>query len=185
MKEPIIIVGTPRSGTSMVAGIFDCHGVFTGKCRQADGNNPKGYFENTDLTVLRYVNLLHRDAVAKILRKQGYVSGNWLVKHTPRYWRRWSDFCPKFIKVRRDFDKTLESRIKSGHFEETELQARKTIISDTKIMDRHIKGPNIYADELVKGDLSSLKSAMEYCGIEMSAKKVSGFVDASLWHGLP
>ena len=46
IPEPIVIVGVPRSGTSLVAGLFAKHGVWTGKCRPADEHNPTGYFES-------------------------------------------------------------------------------------------------------------------------------------------
>ncbi len=183
MNEPIIILGTPRSGTSLVAGLFHIHGVFVGKCREADANNPKGYFENTELAVLRYVDLLQPPAVNKLLRRQGYAGGPWLVKHTPRYHRHWRDFSPKFVKVRRDIEQTLRSRIDSGHFQETALQAKKTILRDIHTMERHTKGPTVWSDQVVKGDYASLEAAMSDCGITMDKGLVDAFVDRSLWHG--
>ena len=45
-NKPIFIVGLPRSGTSMVAGILANCGVWTGRTVRGDKNNPKGFFEN-------------------------------------------------------------------------------------------------------------------------------------------
>ncbi len=54
MPKNIIIVGAPRSGTSLTAAIFARKGYFIGKIerasiREGDDNNPFGYFEADDL----------------------------------------------------------------------------------------------------------------------------------------
>jgi hypothetical protein len=50
LKKPIFITGLPRSGTSMIAGLLDHCGVWTGKTVGSDiKNNPKGYFENIQI----------------------------------------------------------------------------------------------------------------------------------------
>ena len=46
MDNPIFVVGAPRSGTSLVAGIVDACGAFGGRYRPANESNPRGYFEN-------------------------------------------------------------------------------------------------------------------------------------------
>jgi len=46
MTEPVLITGVPRSGTSVIAGIFHFCGCFGGEVRGANKNNPKGQFEN-------------------------------------------------------------------------------------------------------------------------------------------
>ncbi len=49
MKQPILITGPPRSGTSATAGIIHASGAFGGDMRGANRNNPKGQFENRAL----------------------------------------------------------------------------------------------------------------------------------------
>jgi hypothetical protein len=47
-KEPIIVVsGLPRSGTSMMMKMLESGGlkILTDNLREADANNPKGYYE--------------------------------------------------------------------------------------------------------------------------------------------
>lgn len=48
-RDPILITGTPRSGTSVVARIFVECGAWCGDCIGADGDNPTGYWENMDM----------------------------------------------------------------------------------------------------------------------------------------
>ena len=47
MKPPILITGLPRSGTSLVTGIFALSGAFTGKTAEGGPYNPYGSVENT------------------------------------------------------------------------------------------------------------------------------------------
>ena len=54
MARNVIVVGMPRSGTSMVAGIFGRHGYFaategSGELRPGDEHNPGGYWEAESL----------------------------------------------------------------------------------------------------------------------------------------
>lgn len=51
-KKTIIVLGPPRSGTSMTAGILSNLGVNMGNIRQPDAQNPRGYFEDKDFLVL-------------------------------------------------------------------------------------------------------------------------------------
>jgi hypothetical protein len=45
--KPIFVLGLPRSGTSMVAGILSLCGVWTGSTVPGGPANPKGFFEHT------------------------------------------------------------------------------------------------------------------------------------------
>lgn len=47
-----IILGAPRSGTSMTAGILVTLGVSMGNVRKPDALNPQGYFEDRDFLAL-------------------------------------------------------------------------------------------------------------------------------------
>ena len=52
-RQAILVVGTGRSGTSAMTGVLQLLGVHLGdKLKIADTNNPKGYFENTEITDL-------------------------------------------------------------------------------------------------------------------------------------
>tara|TARA_R110002124_G_scaffold83738_6_gene218947 strand:+ start:6247 stop:6972 length:726 start_codon:yes stop_codon:yes gene_type:complete len=45
-KRPIFVLGLPRSGTSMVAGLITEFGVWAGDTIAGGPENPKGFFEN-------------------------------------------------------------------------------------------------------------------------------------------
>lgn len=50
-QEPILIAGPPRSGTTMIAGLFSLHGVWIGRGRTTmyPGTNPDFVSENQDI----------------------------------------------------------------------------------------------------------------------------------------
>jgi hypothetical protein len=48
-NQPIFIVGIPRSGTSIIAGMLGICGVWYGQTLSATGANPVGFFENRNL----------------------------------------------------------------------------------------------------------------------------------------
>lgn len=50
--KTVIVMGAPRSGTSMTAGILSQLGVAMGRIRSADALNPTGYFEDWDFLAL-------------------------------------------------------------------------------------------------------------------------------------
>lgn len=79
-----IILGSGRSGTSMVAGtLWDC-GYFMGdhlyKPREA---NPKGFFESPD------INGLNEDLLAKVLPKRPPLLGCCFFRDRPKRQQRW------------------------------------------------------------------------------------------------
>jgi hypothetical protein len=50
--KTIIVLGAPRSGTSMTAGILSRMGVDFGRVRKPDAENPRGYYEDRDFLKL-------------------------------------------------------------------------------------------------------------------------------------
>jgi hypothetical protein len=68
MPKNVIIVGPPRSGTSLTAAVFARRGYYVGEIestaiRDGDDNNPYGYFE-ADRLIERNVDLLRRAGFA-------------------------------------------------------------------------------------------------------------------------
>ncbi|MCH9695850.1 MAG: sulfotransferase [Gammaproteobacteria bacterium] len=74
MRKNVVVVGMPRSGTSLTASIFANQGYFLAEdseseLREGDSDNPDGYFEARSLV----------EANARILDRAGYAHHNtWL-----------------------------------------------------------------------------------------------------------
>lgn len=109
MPSPVLITGTARSGTSMIAGIVSLCGAFGGKLSGPSRFNQKGMFENIEIRnylVKKWLRGENYDAmgqyplpdtehckevapkmaeswranVKNIMHKQGYVRGPWFYK---------------------------------------------------------------------------------------------------------
>jgi hypothetical protein len=90
----IIILGSGRSGTSMVAGCFGKAGYFMGenfwKAREA---NPKGFFED------REVNEINEDLLEPVVPKRRRFLGKTFFKHQPLKWHRWLACLPPKVQI--------------------------------------------------------------------------------------
>lgn len=182
-----------RTGTSMTSGIFHHHGVWCGECRPGDERNPKGFFEHTaikkllkkfygvDLQEVKRPIPGFRREVERILSSEGYVDGPWLVKHSAVYYKTWHEFNPKYVLVRRPFDATVEStrELHQGRF--PEAQRKQIIKLHNDVMDE-IAGVNVYTQDLIQGDYSSIKKAIEYCGLDYDESVVKEFIEPGYWH---
>lgn len=142
MKDPILITGCARSGTSLVAGIIHLCGAFGGDMRKPNHNNPKGMFENDKIvnTIVKpYFRSLKVDPLGQyplpdidnlpiphnwknrveaIIRQEGYEDGPWMYKGAKMclHWPVWNYAFPKakWIIVRRKTSDIINSCIRTN-----------------------------------------------------------------------
>ena len=103
-KTVIIVSGLPRSGTSMMMKMLEAGGlkILTDNLREADANNPKGYYEFERVKQMKDGNLAWLpDAVGKVVK---IVTG--LIIYLP------SDYKYKIIFMKRDLNEVLSSQKK-------------------------------------------------------------------------
>ncbi|MCP4362441.1 MAG: sulfotransferase [Chloroflexi bacterium] len=104
-KQPVIVVsGLPRSGTSMMMKMLEVGGIppLTDKIREADKDNPKGYYE------FERVKKLDKGGTDWLPEAQGKVVKviSQLLKYLP------TDYEYKIIFMRRNMDEILASQKK-------------------------------------------------------------------------
>ncbi len=198
VTEPIVILGTPRSVSSMTAGIFAKHGVWVGDSIKANTHNVKGFFENVAIrNVVRRMQKCQpalegrvareipgfKDAVLSVIARQGYVDGAWLYKGSALQWPAFYEFHPKWVCCRRPveqiFNSCRSSRIFGTRFSDARLR---------EIISMHYDEMDVIEDktwvdtyEVAQGNYSSIELALESCGIEPDREKIDSFVDKSLW----
>jgi len=142
MKDPILITGCARSGTSMIAGVINMCGAFGGNMSGPNHNNRKGMFENSamrDSIVKPYLRQIGVDAkgqfplpnvndtliprewkfrIQQVFIDQGYKDGPWMYKGAKMclMWPVWHYAFPnaKWIIVRRRTGDIIESCLKTG-----------------------------------------------------------------------
>lgn len=80
----VIILGSGRSGTSMVAGLLAKSGYFMGEYLwSARQSNPKGFFEDKE------INQINEDLLDPIAPKRFKFFGKEFFRDRPLYWDRW------------------------------------------------------------------------------------------------
>jgi hypothetical protein len=142
MRQPILITGAARSGTSMVAGIIDVCGAFGGKMFPGNRYNHKGMFENEHIRekiVKPYLISIGADPfcqypligtkgiripddfqnqVEQTMLNDGYEDGEWFYKcpKLSHMWPVWNHAFPgaKYIIVRRRTGDIVTSCLKTG-----------------------------------------------------------------------
>ena len=187
---------TGRSGSSMFAGIFHNHGCFVGKTQPPNVQNEKGFFENLTLKH-RMKNKFGFDLlgpipeydpdfksqVYTILHEQGYRGGPWLMKTGVSYWKVWSGFHPKYVKVTRSLDAILKSYKNTPYLKNkyTRDQIERIITRQYHMMNE-IPGPYLEYERAIDGDYTQIKTALEYCGIPYDEHIVEHFIDKRLKH---
>lgn len=181
IENPIIIIGIPRSGTSMVAGIFAKHGVFFGNCRPADKYNPKGYYENITISnLIRNREMIDKYKITDILKNEGYNGGPWAVKHSIgaiKYWEK--DIKPKIIHCKRPINPTFQSYKK---FFSINFNNFKYFYNNCDRLAKSLDSITVQTDAIVKGNYSSLIKAFKYCNLEFDKKIVDSFIETKYWH---
>lgn len=200
MMEPIIVLGTPRSGSSMTAGIFAEHGVWAGTCRPPSKHNAKGHFENVVIkkTIIQTQGAIVTEgrlaqqlpkfkmAVLTAIANDGYAGGDWLWKGSALYWPAFYEFCPKWVTCKRPseqiFASCRSSRIFGRYLSDARLMEIIELHREQMDYLKNKKGAfevDTYA--VAQGDYSSIELALKGCGVEPSYKLIDSFVDSSLW----
>lgn len=178
----------------MTAGLFAHHGVWVGPCHPGNPRNAKGYFESVPFkrALLEKFGRLGqlsrlaeelpgwREEALRILHANGYDGGPWLVKHSVMYYRAWHEFKPQFICVRRKLESVRRSGVDTGFF--TNSPALELHAEALDHVRDNLGGVDVFTDEVVHGDYSSLRAAFDRCNIEFRPSVADEFVDPELWH---
>lgn len=184
--KPILVLGSPRSGTSLTAGCLAFSGVWSGVCRPADHLNPKGYFENVRLKDMRKRGVLQPNKVHAVLESEGWQGEPWLHKHTPYRISVWERFDPTIVLVWRDQHDIAVSRERFGCYKETPEEAWQTIIQHHEIMkrcyDRFDRVIDVFPGKVVEGDYSDLDKVLSIYGLTLNTVAAGEFLERDLWH---
>lgn len=179
----------------MVAGILALHGVWAGRCREPDRLNRKGYYENLDFKAANIEaagRLAQSGELAgappewfsKQIRRFAPDSGPWMAKFSALYYPLWEQFNPRWIKVRRNAEEIMRSNITTGFFGTDDLGRIMELIQAHNHAMNGLPGEDVYTNELIRGDLRSIRTAIQYVGLEFDAGETLDFIDPALWrHG--
>ena len=184
-KSVVIVSGLPRSGTSMMMKMLEAGGqaILTDNLREADANNPKGYYEFERVKQMKDGDLAWlSDAVGKVVK---IVTG--LIMFLP------SGYNYKIIFMRRDLNEILSSQKKMlGRLgkEDDNIPDDKM----AKVYEEHLKEvrgwlirqPNIETlyvnyNSMVKDPTEALNKINDFLGGSMDVSVMAGVVDKELY----
>lgn len=198
LPRPIIVLGTPRSGTSLTAGLFAKHGAWVGRCREGDSYNALGYFENLDLKqgllelFGRLVNKgelagrpppgLWASHVRTALNAGEYPWDGtpWLAKHSAMYFPAWEiDFNPIYVCCFRDPVAIAASVRATGLLEKPEaIDAHRRVMEGLLDHGAH----EVWPEAFIHHEWHQIIPAFTEAGLAFDHEIAEDFVDPNLWH---
>ena len=185
LKSIIVVSGLPRSGTSMMMKMLEAGGqiILTDNLREADANNPKGYYEFERVKQLKDGDLAWLpDAAGKVVK---IVTG--LIMYLP------PEYEYKVIFMKRDLKEVLSSqkkmlgRLGKGDDNIPDDKMAKTYEEHLKQVKgwlvRQANVEVLYVDynTMVADPLESLQKVNTLLGGDMDIQKMASVVDHELY----
>jgi hypothetical protein len=184
-KTVVIVSGLPRSGTSMMMKMLEAGGqaILTDNLREADANNPKGYYEFERVKNMKDGDLAWMsEAAGKVVK---IVTG--LIMFLP------AEYNYKIIFMRRDLNEILSSQKKMlGRLGKDDDNIPDDKMA--KVYEEHLKEvrswlfrqPNIETlyvnyNSMVKDPTESLTKINVFLGDSMDVPTMAAVVDKELY----
>jgi hypothetical protein len=184
--EPIVVVsGLPRSGTSMLMKMLEAGGIplVTDGLREADEDNPRGYYE--DERVKRLAEQADRGWLASA-RGKGIKVISFLLRSLP------PEFNYQVIFLEREIEEVLASQQKMlarrGERDETPPERMRSLFEDDLWRARYLLGhaPQFetlavrYVDVVAKPAEQALRVS-EFLGARLDVEAMAAVVDPQLY----
>jgi hypothetical protein len=181
----IVVSGLPRSGTSMMMKMLEAGGleILTDNLREADANNPKGYYEFERVKQLKDGDFdWLPDAIGKVVK---IVTG--LITFLPE------EYNYKVVFMQRDLNEVLSSQKKMlGRLGKADDKIPDDRMA--KIYQEHLKQVNGWIDKqpnmevlkvnyntMVVDPADSLKAINAFLGKKMNVDTMADVVDKKLY----
>lgn len=193
IKDPILVLMCSRSGSSMLAGIFAEHNVWTGSVHSIQ-TYPNPTYENK--LIKSYIKNKHgypdypikpdknfRDYLFNVVKPPENTI--WLWKGGVFVWPMWEGVFdnPKFLFPQRPRQYILESLKRRGKTIDSyriALTQRKLDYID-ELYNKY-GGVKVQSEELIKGNYKTLEEAFDYCGLSFDFRVADKFIKPKYWH---
>lgn len=196
----ILILCSPRTGSSLVTKIFHEHGCWIGNVRSKPNNHGYVHYENEDLrNVVKSIvntNTIEHVWGYPIAVKKEYKKkldniidaiqpkNPWCFKVLADYGPLFFHRKPRLIYIRRDQKQAIESMAEKGRKPDKDKIAKihHQRIKLMKSYEYELGGRWVNTDELIDGNYESIREAIEFSGLTFNPDIVESVIDQSKWH---
>lgn len=203
MRDPVIVTGTPRAGRSMIAGILEICGIFTGKTNTRFENmelknnllNPYFSYHNADPSGQKNFPKTHdlllpqtwKEQVLTIMERQGLQDEDkWMLKsgQVPLMWPVWNYAFPraKYVIVRRRTGDIVSSCMKTGYMDAYDNEegwkqmCREYEQRFTEMVNSGLNCKVIWPHRMAYGDYEQIWELLEWLGLPWKTE-ILNYVD--------
>ena len=184
MRRGVVVTGPPRSGTSLVAGLFAAHGVFFGRCKPADENNPRGYFEHPAIPRQRGKAPDWPLTWWRTLKREGWDGASpWGAKHMATRWRWLLGLLPAVVVVTVRPEATIRESLKRTGWHIAPDTVVRHFRKRFRRLQREATCPVVLVSTpaLVAGDYTEIRRAFEVLGVPFDPAIAEAWIDPSVW----
>ena len=206
MKDPIIITGAPRAGKTMIAGILNICGVFTGVVDKKFENIPlekgvihpylknqnmdiEGQHGNADTSNLMIPNNWSTN-IQHIMKQQGLCDEKWMLKSSSAslIWPVWKHAFPraKYIIVRRRTGDIVSSCMKTSYMKKYDNEegwiemCREYDKCYVEMIEAGLDCKVIWPHRMAYGDYEQIYELLEWLGLSWKSE-ILPWIDPKFW----
>lgn len=180
-----------RSGSSMVAGIFAAHGFNTSRGEYAKMRDGAKYWTFESRKIKDFIRHNRTEKPGDLRNFHTFRNHDefnrivdglpepWVIKTGVEKWPLFRDIPAAVVKIRRSTEHIAQSIAAKRGDDYSEVYP--LIIEKQKLFDR-VPGHNVYTEEIIVGDFSSLDPVFLELGVEFDPDKARNCVDPDKWH---
>lgn len=182
-----------RSGSSLIASIFAAHGY---KTRHDPNPNAFDYVNWEHLPAKRWayarkpkMNYRNGHFVRPVEGIDKVIKDGDCVKMGVEYWPLFNGLDYKLFVVRRDPEQIARSLLEKQNKHSADLASQRRVRAMVELRESmldhvrdHANGVDVFPDEIVRGDFSSLERGFAHHGLTFNPERARKCIDPSKWH---
>ncbi len=180
----VVILVTSRSGSSIVAQVFNRHGFDVGDYE----NTRFGYGNYENKRIKNWLKQHKPEMNFRLGALCDFVPGvvvpkNACIKVAVEYWPIFKPLDPVVVTVSRKPENILASLMDKNPSDDSISRSiiKKRFVLMDKIRKQH-GGVDVNTDDMMGGDYNAIRRAVEATGVKFNPEAVSASIDPSKWH---
>lgn len=182
ITDPVVILTTGRAGSSLLAKIFEAHGVYADPGPTGENKLLKAaMIEKCGFDLLGPIPKADFDWKSTVKRIIGDKK-LWLSKHGSFFHKIWHQFNPVWVKTQRPLQDILDSYTRCGYLHQYNERERRFIMSrQIEIMDS-VPGITVNTPDLVQGRTDQIERALDGYGLGFDPVLTRKMIKREMFH---